>query len=315
MAIGKSKKQILVTQKEYDVTGLERIAIPMTNIVDINPAAEGEDIDIVTTAMGSKRNYKDNYHTTVNFNVEGYLTADLEDFDNLGTPEVYSNMDSLLLQAGLKRTQSATDEVTYTPNSDENGALALDFYKEDIKRTIEGAKNSMTIAGEVGKPITVTFNISAYTDLEPTELAYSGNSADLTDLVIINKVTGYTEGGGTINMQSFTLNQNAELQDTYAIGLSQFDLTDFDPQLEVTALKIKNDISSWASFKTGALSEIIITAITSDGKTLEIKIPFAKILTNEEGDDAGRQTLVRNFRCENSVGDDNFSIRINQTVI
>ena len=315
MAIGKSKKQLLSIQRSYDVLNYD--TIPVTNIIDINPEAVGEDITLITSKMGGKRNFNDKCHTTVNFNIETYLTSELITFDNGGTDELYSNLDSLLKQSGMKSDVSVLKEVTYTPDSNSNDLSSMNFYKEDVKRIITGSKNSMTITGEVGKPISVTFNNSAYTDLVPTVSASTEPDAVLKNesMYVLCKIQGYTENGTEVNMQSFTLNQNIELQDTYAIGLGQYDMTDFDYQIEVTALKIKNDISNWQDFENGSLKNIIITARNlGNNSDLIITIDKAKILTNVDGDDAGRQTVVRNFRCENNVGDDNISIKFKNII-
>jgi len=312
MAIGKSKKQLLSIQRSYDNANYD--SIPVTNVIDINPEAVGEDINLITSKMGSKRNYNDKCHTTVNFNIETYLTSKLITYDNGGTDEYYSILDTLLKQSGMKSAQLGIGiGVEYTPDSNANDNSIMNFYKEDVKRTITGAKNSLTISGEVGKPLAITFNNSAYTDLVPTISAPTEPDAvlDSGELFILCKIQGYTEAGNIVNLQSFTLNQNTELQDTYAIGLGQFDMTDYDYQLEVTALKLKNDISNWQDFEAGTLKEIVIGATNSD-ETHEITIVIsqAKLLTNTDGDDAGRQTVVRNFRCQNDLGDDNIKIII-----
>lgn len=311
MAIGKSKKQILMIEKEFDGTFG---AIPMTNVVDANPAAVGADIDVVCTKMGAKRNYNDLYHTTVNFNVETNLTGTVEVYDNAGTLETYSNLDSLFLICGLKRDVSIVDQVIYTPDSNASSILDLKLYKEDVLRVITGASASMTLSGVVGEPLKLAYNLSAYTDLEPTSEVAPDGGCEMANLAIIDKMTGVTVDGGAINMNSFTMNQNVELQDTYATGVAQYDVTDFDPQLEVSALRVKNNSAHWTAFKNGSLSEIIITAITTNGKTIELKIPFGKLMTLEDGDDAGRQIINRTYRCQNSLGDDNFSIKILPTV-
>ena len=310
MAIGKSKKQLLSIQRAYDALNYD--TIPVTNIIDINPEAVGEDINLITSKMGGKRNYNDRCHTTATFNIETYFSDNFIEYDNAGIFEKHSILETLLIQSGMKvNTATLSDVIVeYVPDSDSNNQSNMLFYKEDIKRTITGAKNSMTITGEVGKPISVVFNNSAYTDLVPTIEAPTQTDASFDDLFILCKIQGYTEDGTTVNLQSFTLNQNTELQDTYSIGLSQFDMTDFDYQIETTALKIKNDISNWQEFEAASTKEIIITCESPVNKQkLEITISGAKMLTNVDGDDAGRQTIVRNFRCENDLGDDNISIK------
>ena len=311
--IGNSKKQTLLVPKAFDINA-PKIAVAMTNVVDVELKTNGEDISLVTTSKGSKRNYIDQYHSTSTFNVETPLTASTIDFDNNGTIETYSNLDTLFLLSDFKRDVSVLNKATYTPNSNaDSSALELMFVKENVLRNITGAKSSLTIAGTIGKPLSATFNLSAYANLVPDSNAYNvtADTAKVENLVVINKITGITIGGDTINMSSFTINQNSEIQDTYATNIASFSNTDFDFQIEVTALRVKNDISHWVAFRNEDLKEIVITATTLDEtRAITITIPSAKLLELSDGDDNGRQTIVRKYRCQNVVGDDNIKIEI-----
>ena len=310
--IGNSKKQTLLVPQEYDNNAL--IAVAMTNVVDVELSTNGEDISLVTTKKGSKRNYIDQYHSTSTFNVETPFTATTIDFDNAGTIKTYSNLDTLMLLSDFKRDVSVLNKVTYTPDSDaDSSALELKFVKENVLRNISGAKSSLTLAGNIGKPLSATFNLSAYANLVPDSANYNQSvpSATLENLVVINKITGITIGGDVINMSSFTINQNSEIQDTYATNVAGFSNTDFDFQIEITALRVKNDISHWLAFRNEDLKEIVISATTLDTKrAITITVPSAKLINLADGDDAGRQTIVRTYRCQNVLGDDNIKIEI-----
>lgn len=319
--IGSSKKQGLIVPLEFDNT--KEIAIAMTNVTDVELSTNGEDIEMVSTSKGSKRNFTDPYHSTLNFNIETLLTAEvlvneIEIEEDVTEERIYSNLDTLLLQSDFKRTHAGEDKVIYTPDSDASSAFTLKFVKESVLREITGAKGSATISGTVGKPLAITFNYQAYANLVPESNDYVSTvpAGSLQDLVIINKITGVTIGGNTINMSSFTLNQNSEIQDTYATGLAQFSNTDFDFQLELTALRIKNDITHWQDFKTESLKEIKIVATSINGdKGITITIPFAKLMNLSDGDDSGRQTIVRTYRCQNNLGDDNVKIEFERNLI
>ena len=310
--IGNSKKQTLLVPQEYDNNAL--IAVAMTNVVDVELSTNGEDISLVTTKKGSKRNYIDQFHSTSTFNVETPFTATTIDYDNLGTIETYSNLDTLMLLSDFKRDVSVLNKVTYTPDSDaDSSKLELKFVKENVLRNISGAKSSLTLAGNIGKPLSATFNLSAYANLVPDSANYTSNvpSATLENLVVINKITGITIDGDVINMSSFTINQNSEIQDTYATQISGFSNTDFDFQIEITALRVKNDISHWLAFRNEDLKEIVISATTLDEtRAITITVPSAKLINLADGDDAGRQTIVRTYRCQNILGDDNIKIEI-----
>ena len=79
------------------------IAIPMTNVVDVELTTNGEDINVVSPSMGAKRNYMDEYHSTASFNIETLLTG-TTDIDTTALPAInYSNLDSLFLLCNMKR--------------------------------------------------------------------------------------------------------------------------------------------------------------------------------------------------------------------
>lgn len=310
--IGNSKKQTLLVPKQFDNN--ELISVAMTNVVEVELSTNGEDISLVTTKKGSKRNYIDQYHSTSTFNVETPFTATTIDYDNAGTIETYSNLDTLMLLSDFKRDVSVLNKVTYTPDSDANSSsLELKFVKENVLRNISGAKSSLTLSGNIGKPLSATFNLSAYANLVPDSANFTSSvpSATLENLVVINKITGITIGGDVINMSSFTINQNSEIQDTYATQIAGFSNTDFDFQIEITALRLKNDISHWLAFRNEDLKEIVISATTLDQtRSIKITVPSAKLINLADGDDNGRQTIVRTYRCQNVLGDDNIKIEI-----
>ena len=312
MAIGNSKKQLLMVDTEL-YAGI--IAIPMTNVVDIELTTNGEDINVVSPSMGAKRNYMDEYHSTASFNIETLLTG-TTDIDSTVFPTInYSNLDSLFLLCNMKRTNVGVDDVTYTLDSNADNILNISFFKENVLRNITGAKGSFTISGTVGQPIKAVFNMSAYSDLIPTvvpdgSMPVATEASKMENIAVLKKISGVTIGGNVVNMTSFTLNENCEIQDTYATDVAGFSVTDFDPQIEIIAYKVKNSIEHWVAYRNEDLKEIIISADASNGKRIEIKVPFAKMLTVADGDDNGRQIITRNYRCQNNLGDDNISIMI-----
>lgn len=304
MAIGNSKKQLLMVEKEDGLF----VGVPMTNVVDIELSTNGDDISIVSPSMGTKRNYMDEYHSTATFNIETFLTGTII---NDGANEV-SNLNTLFKLCGLKSTID-TGSVVYSPDSNASSNLRLNFYKEDVKRTLTGSKGSLTISGTVGQPLKIVFNMSAYSTLVPTieSAPTSIDASKMDNIAVLKKVSGVTVSGTTLNITSFTLNQNAEIQDTYATALSEFNITDFDYKIELIAYKIKNnDTAIWQAYRNEDLQEIIITAEASNGKEIEIKVPAAKILNLTDGDDNGRQIITRSYRCQNIIGDDNISLTI-----
>lgn len=311
MAIGNSKKQLLMVDSELDV-GI--IAIPMTNVVDVELTTNGEDINVVSPSMGAKRNYMDEYHSTASFNIETLLTG-TTDKDTTALPAInYSNLDSLFLLCNMKRENIGTN-IKYTLDSNADNVLDISFFKENVLRNITGAKGSFTISGTVGQPIKVVFNMSAYSDLVPTvvpdgSMPVATEASKMENIAVLKKISGVTIGGNVINMTSFTLNENCEIQDTYATDVAGFSVTDFDPQIEIIAYRVKNSIEHWVAYRNEDLKEIIISAEASNGKRIEIKVPFAKMLTVADGDDNGRQIVTRNYRCQNNLGDDNISIMI-----
>ena len=82
-------------------------------------------------------------------------------------------------------------------------------------------------------------------------------------------------------------------------------------QIQYFTDKVKNDISHWLAFRNEDLKEIVISATTLDTtRSITITVPSAKLINLADGDDAGRQTIVRTYRCQNVLGDDNIKIEI-----
>lgn len=300
----KSNKQLLQISKKYDDLSVQDI--PVTNVIDINPVASGADIPVVSSKLGSKRSYTDKFHTTANFNIETIMTGKLITHET----NVYSNLDSLFLMSGLKRTLDTTN-IIYSPDSDAYNELELKLYKQDITRTVVGGISNMIITGTVGEPLKVSFSVSGYTDMLPENEAIPASNETIEDIFIINKITGANIDGQPINMTNFTFNLNVSVQDTYSTGVSQYDMVDFDPSLEITALKILNNNEHWSKLFNGNLESVIIsaTSLNTNAKFL-LTIQNCKLNNLTEGEDAGRQIVTRTYRAESNVGDDNFTLYI-----
>ena len=217
--------------------------------------------------------------------------------------------------SGMKRELDSTN-VTYTQDSNAVSELELKLFKQDITRTVTGGISNMTLTGTVGEPLKVSFSVSGYTDMLPGEEVIPASNETIDDIFIINKITGINIDGQPINMTNFTFNLNVAVQDTYATGVSQYDMVDFDPSLEITALKILNNNEHWATFFNSNLQTVEITAVslTSHNQFL-LNIQNCKLNGLTEGEDAGRQIVTRTYRAESVEGDDNYILYIGKQVM
>ncbi|MDQ7061556.1 MAG: hypothetical protein Q9M43_10680 [Sulfurimonas sp.] len=115
-------------------------------------------------------------------------------------------------------------------------------------------------------------------------------------LIIVNKISAVTEDGTTFNLKSFDFDLNNEIQDIYAVGLAQYERTDFDPKISLTGYRDSAD-SAWADLASQALKTIVITLGTGTGKTVTLTIDSARPLSNNESDDSGKLSITKDFRC------------------
>ena len=285
-------------------------AVTMGSPVLLQPDVKQNDInEIGDGSLGAMGSYVDDQHTTVSFGIEVYARGN----DKTGlAPDTPPKISELLKACGLAETIDSTisqENVTYNPSSADVVAAQSKVYVDGHVRLVTGIRSNMKFSGSVGEIAKFNFDNQGYTAAAPTPEVNPAVTLDDNDRLVVKKITGATIGGATINMQSFDLDLGNEIGDVYAVDMAEFERTDFDPKLTVEAIKLKGNEAGWSDFIDGTIREIIITLGTAAGKTLTLTASFCKQIGQSESEDNKKMKESRSYRCERSVGDDNFFLK------
>ncbi len=278
--------------------------VQLDGFVLLSPKVATGDINAVGTgALGNKKGYVDPNNTKVTFDIPTVVKASTA----LG---VAPELSELYKISGLAEVITVGTKVEYKPGGvTSSGAGQIKVYNDGYTRTVTGATANMKISGKVGEPLKAVFSVSGYTTPEASAEPNPAVTLNAGIIPIITKISAITIGGTAINCLSFDFDQGNEVQDTYATGLSEFNIGNFDPNISIVAIKTAGtDEQSWVDMGNGALKAIVIEVGTA-GSQVVLNVPHAFALELGESDEKGRVKLTRKFRAENGgVPNGNFSI-------
>lgn len=277
--------------------------ITTDGFVLVSPKIKSGDYnDIGAGSMGNTKTFIDPNYVTAQFDIP----VKLKKSSALGTPPM---VDELLKIAGMAETITASTKVDYTAGGTTTaGTGQVKVFNDGYSYTVTGAAANCKISAKIGEPLTATFSVQGFTSAAATAEANPSVTLDTGTLPLVTKVTVFTVGGSSIQADSFEFDAGNKLGENYAIGLAEFYLQDFDPSISITAIKVKGtDEAAWTDYAAGTVRAILITVGTA-GSQIEISVPFAFATEVTQSDDAGKVKLTRKFRCQNSVGNDNYKI-------
>lgn len=276
--------------------------ITTNGLVFVNPKIKSGDYkDMGNGMMGATKTYIDpNW-----INAEFDIPVQMKKASALGSAP---SIDELFKIAGLAETITAATKVEYKPGGTA-GTGQIKVYTDGYVRALTGVAGNLKISGKVGEPLGAVFSIKGFmASPEATAEANPTVTLDTNTAPLVTKVSVLTVGGSTLNADSFDFDIGNQINELYAVNLSEYYLQDFDPTITVTAVKVKGtDEAAWTDFAAGTVRAIIIQ-VGAAGSMVEISIPYAMLKEVSESDDAGNVKISRTFRAQASAGNDNYTI-------
>jgi len=278
---------------KYGATPDATNVVNIEELVNITPDVKTEDYKEFDGELGNTKSYIDPEHTTCNFTIKSKLRGNDKTGANPDTPP---SIAELLKASGLSETVTADSDVTYTVNQGTlNPAEAL-VYIDGKKRVADGIVCNFKLSGTVGSCAIVEFTAQGYTDITETNEANPTVTLDSESLMIVNKVSAVTIDGTVFNLESFDFDLGNDTQDIYAVGLAQFERSNFDAKVSLTGYKDSAD-TTWADLAGQELKSIVITLGNGTGKTVTLTIESAIPLSPKESDKNGKMSITKEFRC------------------
>lgn len=301
MAFINLKNNVILRKYDGTPTATDNITCEQ---VSINPSIAGGEIEQVSSSLGSFKTYVDTYQQTAEFDIT--LTARANQTDT--RPECVE-----LLKSSMIKSESFVpgEEASYNIDSvNTQESTTFHIYEDGEKYELSGGVSNININGQIGEPLKFTFNISRFVDQVVNE-ANPSTVEDTNKFYFVDKATGILEDGSEINVENFSLNMGNDIQSIYTTGVTKFSITDYKPELSLTMLKIKNDLTVWDDLKNQSIKDIEIVCKTQDTtpKYLYISIPFATLSNVEGGDISGLKSITKTYARENGGNPDaNFYI-------
>ena len=270
------------------------------NDIIVNPKSKSiEYKEIGSGQAGNTKSKSITDFTTAEFSVE----INAKPSGDKSEPPSYGE---LFKCCGLSET-ATDDNVTYAPATLATGHAKA--YLDGAMREITGIAGDFTFGGKVGEIAKFTFSLKGFTTLDETAEdnpdVTLGSNTNLT----IESIAAITVGGNSVAMEDFEFSLGNEIQETYAIGLKEYYISDFKPTIKVNAVKTKGNSDHWKDLASNTLKEIVVKlGEDEDGQKLEFRASYCNPSDVSESDSSGKIVYSNTWSCENKDGGDNFSI-------
>lgn len=275
--------------------------VTLDGLVFVNPkVAGGEYSDIGNGQMGNTKSFVDPNMVTAEFDIVTVGRGG-------GAAGTAPKIAELLKSCGLAETINAGSSVSYTTG----GSLAsgqCQVFTDGYQRLITGAMLDLKVGGKVGEQAKFTFSVKGYTDAVATAMANPSVTLDTANPPIVSSATVFTVGGGSIPITEFEFALGNQIQSLYAVGQKQYYLQNFDPTINIKAIKVKGTEAHWSDLLAGNIKSVQIVIGSVAGQIIEIDAPYAKPKEVSESDDNGKVIYSQTLRCQSNVGNDNFTI-------
>lgn len=270
--------------------------------------------NVLVTPKAKTKEFKDSGNgstgATRTVTISDWTTADFKvdliarSSGALGVAPKYAE---LLKAAGLKETISAGVSVVYSPATTfvQGSAKA---YLDGYMRDITGVAADFSFGGKVGEFVEFNFSLKGFTTLEEIAQANPTVTLDVNKKFIIESATVITVSGATINLESFDFSKGNDIQETYASAMKGFDIVEHKPTLKVTAVKTNGNNAHWSDFKENTRKAFVAVLGSEAGDKLTFSAPFCNPSDVGESDSSGKMVYEQTWLCEESVGNDNFSL-------
>ena len=275
--------------------------ITTDNKVLVNPKANSITYnDIGNGSLGNEKSIINDDYVTADFSADVLARPS-------GTAGSAPSYAELLKICGMGETVDAGISVTYAPTTTFVNATAK-AYLDGSVRTITGMVGDISFSGNVGEIAKFSFSLKGFTDFAETTEANPAVTLDSNANLIVKSVTAITVGGTEIDLKSFDFSLGNDIQETYALNKKEFYINDYKPTVKVTAVKTKGNATHWTDLAANTKKSVVVVLGSGAGGVLTLTFPFCQPSDANESDDSGKVVYDQTWTCENSAGNDNYSI-------
>jgi len=296
--MSRALKDKIVLLAKYGSTPDTSNVVNLLNAVFFTPKPKTTEFKELGRGIGSSKTVAIEDFTTAEGSVETFLRA--------GLPPKIADLYKIacLEEELIKDDDGNVTEAHYkSPNNPvANGYLTL--YIDGEKREITGAVGDLKITFEVGAPAKAVFDIKGFTTLSTISEANPDVTLDDSEIFIVESIDAITIGGEIKEVTNCEFSMGATINEVYAIGTKEYNLTDIKPTITITDYKQAGSFDE--SFND--IKAIDIKLSTASGKTFEFIANNAVMSDISESDNNENITYSKTFVLEKDSNGLNFEI-------
>ena len=209
---------------------------------------------------------------------------------------------------GMSEAIEADTSVTYAPVLPGTTGTAKVYVNGEV-RTITGITGNFKLKGAIGEFAEFTFSLKGFTDIVPADEDNPTVTLDNSEPYLLLQATAITENGASIDLTSIELDAGMKTQQSYGADSKEYYIEDFEPVLNIEAIKTKGNKEHWIDLQNNSVKEIVVELGTTEGKRIEVRATYCNPDDVSESDKNGEMHYKKTFVCENSAGGDNFTIK------
>ena len=266
------------------------------DVVLVTPTVRVEEYKRLNGKLGANDAYADTCDTTFEGSIAHKMRFQNSAADALDTVPEYGE---LLKIGGFTETiNTATpgqETVTYenTQNPVLGSAVA---YMDDNKQTMTGSLAcDLTFSFEIGMAAKIEASLSAFFDNNGIATSEANPTVDLSDegCLLVGCADVTTAGGTTIEPSNISIAMNSEISKFYGMGLKEYQLTDYKPELTVDFYPDNANYNDAITALANQTAETIVIKLGTNngtmvsGKSVEIQVTNCKYKSYSDSDDQG----------------------------
>jgi len=269
---------------------------------NLNVKVKTQEIKELGRGLGSTKTFPISDWT----NIEGSITALLRG----GLPPKLAELYKI---CGLKEEDETDDDgniikVHFYPEERPVSNGYLTIYQDDLKRDVTGAVGNLKINFEIGMVVKAEFDIQGFTDANPTSEDNPSVVLDDNEIFVVESISAITIGGNSFEVKSVNFDMGNSIQEIYAIGAKEYQITDYKPTLSITAYSDKENQGYWSDLKNGQVRAVKIELTNNKGNKFTFIANACKLSDVSESDSSGNIEFSATYVCEKDNNGKNFEI-------
>lgn len=284
----------------------------------INPSPTIEEFNRVSGKLGTTDSFADSCHTVFNQSISHKMRSSNVAADAMDTPPEYGEM---LKLCGFDETIVTTlgaESVTYTNSQAPTPGSGI-AYVDGKKFTMTGGVvGDATFTFEIGKVGVLDVALSGFLDNGGVPVDQANPSVTLNDepTLIVSCADIITAGGTSISADKITISMGATIEEYYALGLKEYDISDYVIKLTADFYVDGTNYADAITKLNAETAEAIViklgtnqTGALINGKSIEIKADVAKANAFTDSTDKSRVKRSMTWLLRPNGTDVNLSIK------